>query len=393
MTKIKNVGRLSVPAGGIPLAAAVGEEEEPLSPDVSDEESKMQEMIQPILDSVEDGLVVTGFRNRIVWLNRAAEELLGIKASTALGRPLSRIIRDRAFLEQFQGVSIRRIEGGKKIDLEFAMPGSNPPRVIRARMSRLRNPQGKLAGVVTRLQDVTRERELDRSKCEFISTVAHELRTPLTSLMGYAELLMSPEEFGGFDSEQQREFLSEIYQKGEYLARITNEFLDAGRIDAGRMPPLEKAPCHLEKLLRKVVAHFENHAPRHRFELCLPSSPWGESWCDWERILQVVENILSNAVKYSPDGGWIRISGGWISGDLRVSVADQGIGMTREQVDRVFDAFYRADASDTAVGGLGLGMSIARGIVEAHGGRIWVESEPDRGTKVFFTLPPATAKI
>jgi len=249
--------------------------------------------------------------------------------------------------------------------------------------------------VLATIRDITTEKaaersliEMDRIKSEFISTAAHELNTPLSAIMGYAELMRAPEVFGSFDHLQQQDFLDEIYERGEALSRIIDDLLDISRIESGRPVTLDLQPVDIRDLLARTCDYYRRHNPEHTFELSLPEmTATATQRIDRQRINQVLENLLSNAVKYSPAGSAIRIEGmcgpqGW-----EVRIVDHGIGMTAEQVERVFDKFYRADASNTAVGGLGLGMSIARQIIDEHGGQIQVESRPGEGTRVCFTLP------
>jgi signal transduction histidine kinase len=249
----------------------------------------------------------------------------------------------------------------------------------------VRTAEGRLSGTITLLQDITRERELDQLKDEFISTAAHELRTPLTTVMGYVELLQHKDEYA-FSPEEQREFLELIYQKSEILAKIMDDLLDLSRLRAGHLIVLKKSPEDLVGLIGEAVASYREVTKKHVFVLDLPDSPLRFS-LDAGKIGQVLENLLSNAVKFSPAGGSITVRARCTDGEVQVIVADQGIGMGPEQIERIFEKFYRVDASMTAISGFGLGMHIVRSIVEAHGGRIWVESEPGRGTRVHFTLP------
>jgi PAS domain S-box-containing protein len=243
-------------------------------------------------------------------------------------------------------------------------------------------------------RDITRQKEaenalleMDRMKSDFISTAAHELRTPLATMLGYTELLRESEMFGNFSEERRTEFLDEIYQKGEALSRIVDEMLDVSLIESGHSVALDLQPQVPSELLGKIVRRFELQNPKHRFRLELPGEQPGALRCDLHRITQVLDNLLSNAVKYSPRGGMITLCGQLVDSVYMVSVSDQGIGMTQEQLERVFDKFYRADSSNTAISGLGLGMSIAQQIVELHGGKIWVESTVGEGAKVSFSLP------
>lgn len=227
---------------------------------------------------------------------------------------------------------------------------------------------------------------------EFISTAAHELRTPLCSMLGYSELLLHPEIIGGeLSPERQRDFLEEIHERTEALAGIVDELLDVSRIESGQPIPLSKSPQRLEDILAPKLERYRFHHGSHGFDLVLPEEDLPPVSVDPHKINQALENIVSNAVKFSPGGGQIRVTVKRVDDALQIAVADQGIGMTPEQSAHAFDKFYRADATDTAVQGLGLGMSITRGIIEAHHGRIWLESLSGCGTTVFVSLPLAAA--
>jgi len=235
--------------------------------------------------------------------------------------------------------------------------------------------------------------EMDRMKSEFISTAAHELNTPLSAMLGYAEFLLHPDEFGGFSAEQQRDFIEEIYERGEALTRIVEDLLDVSRIERGEPPPLLLKETDLVEMLRRKVRYFQNSETGHAFRLELPESPARPRLdLDRHRINQVLDNLLINAVKYSPAGREIVVQGEEGPAGWEIRVKDQGIGMNAEQRERIFEKFYRGDVANKAIGGLGLGMSIVKHIVEAHGGTIRIESLEGAGTTVSFTLPAATAK-
>ncbi len=240
--------------------------------------------------------------------------------------------------------------------------------------------------IIVSMADITREREVDRLKNEFISTAAHELRTPLTVIMGYSDLMLEHLEKYEFSIEQKKEFLYNINNKVATLERIVEDLLDVNKIESGRPLLLDKAPTNLAKLLKELIRNHQRETKRHRI-----TTDFDEisllMMLDAGRIIQVLNNLINNAIKYSPDGGDIEIRVTQENDQLEISVADQGLGMTEEQLDRVFDKFYRVDTSNTAIAGLGLGMSIAKNIIEAHGGQIGIESTPSQGTTVRFNLP------
>jgi len=341
------------------------------------ETERAREQMDAIVKSIADALLVTNLQGRIILLNHSAEHVLGAPLSEASGQPVERFVREREF-HQHLAAARESSNPLKSRDLELFNYSRGEVCTFQAYTCRVRSRANDEGAMVTVLQDVTKIRESDRMKSEFISTAAHELRTPLTSVIGFAELLMLQE---SFSVEERREYLALITEKGRALEKIIDELLDLSRIEAGRL-----SFVHLGILVSSFVEQYRRMSPRHEFILELPSQE-PELYFDLAKIGQVLENLLSNAVKYSPGGGVIRVQVVIEQGVCRVAVRDEGIGMLPEQVERVFDKFYRADHSNTAVGGLGLGMAIAKHIVEAHKGRIWVDSLYGRGTTVTFTLP------
>jgi PAS domain S-box-containing protein len=230
-------------------------------------------------------------------------------------------------------------------------------------------------------------RQYDRVKDEFISVAAHELRTPLTAIMGFAEMLNDPETRGVFTPEVMEELLSEIYANSERLSLIIDDLLDLSKISNGFSLSLERKEYALRPIIRKVVERLSRNVRNHAIDVRIDPAVPETVNCDKTRIIQVLENLLSNAVKYSPQGGLIRVEVARGDGGIHVSVTDQGIGMNEVQVSRAFDKFYRANPAEAAIGGLGLGLSIVREIVEAHGGTISIDSGVGTGTTARFILP------
>lgn len=211
---------------------------------------------------------------------------------------------------------------------------------------------------------------------------AKSLRTPLAVIHGYAELLCD----GDFDCERQREFLTIIREKSLALEKIIDDLLDISRIETGRILCLDIGPCNVLQELRKLVGHFQRECGDRRFHVQCPGEEHSLA-VDQAKIVQVLENLLGNAVKFSPAGSDIHLHAEWFDDQLLIGIEDLGVGIAPEQQGRIFDKFYRVDATDTAPPGLGIGLYLTKKIVEAHGGRIWVESDLGRGTKFFFTLP------
>ena len=341
-----------------------------------------RDKIDGILKSVGDGLVVTDIYRRVVLMNRAAEDILGIRLSEMINRPIDLAFRDKTLKDRVKK-ALDKKETGYSFDFELPVEGKERPRFMRARTSVIQDKTGKQTGMVTFMYDVTHEREMDRLKNEFISIAAHELRTPLTSIQGFSEVLLNRDDL---KEEEKKKFLSYINKQSLNLAKIINTMLDISRIESGKGLILDKAPCRVNNLIKETVSYFQTTSPKHQFEVTLPEVS-AELLVDKEKIRQVLENIFSNAVKYSPEGGLIRVTGELSGGYYKTSIEDQGMGMPADEVEKIFDKFYRVDSSNKAVPGIGLGMSIVKTFIEAHGGKIWVESEVGKGTTVSFTIP------
>jgi signal transduction histidine kinase len=229
-------------------------------------------------------------------------------------------------------------------------------------------------------------KKTDRIKSEFISIAAHELRTPVATIMGYTELLSDLNMTDTFNEKQKRDFLSTIYKSSEQLEKIIDDILDVNRIDSGQRIPLHKKPLSIKMVLEKVLDHLSLKSNHNLILKVSPEVPDSLEF-DEHRIEQVIVNLLGNAIKYSPEQSPITIAVEADKHRFSVTVTDQGIGMSNEQKDRIYDKFYRADTSDTAVRGLGLGMSIVKKIIDDHDGTISIDSKLGEGTSICFTLP------
>jgi signal transduction histidine kinase len=228
-------------------------------------------------------------------------------------------------------------------------------------------------------------RELDRMKTELLSTVSHELRTPLGSIKGYATTLLSHE--GKLRRDERREFLEIIDSEADRLRELIENLLEMSRLEAGVLR-IDKEPARLAGIAREVARKVQLATSSHELVVDWPADdPW--VLADQKRIYQVIQNLMSNAVKYSPEGGLITLSASLGPRELTVSISDQGLGMPAAELDRIFERFHRIGGEVARrIGGTGLGLAICQGLIEAHGGRIWAESEGEgQGSTFRFTLP------
>jgi signal transduction histidine kinase len=241
-------------------------------------------------------------------------------------------------------------------------------------------------------REIETYRELDRLKSELLQTVSHELRTPLGAIKGFTTTLMEHDR--RLSREEKREFLEIIDQESDRLRGLIEDLLDMTKIEAGVLL-LDRQAVSVAKLVADAVKAVASHSPEHRFQASVPTDLYVE--VDPRRVRQVLHNLLENAVKYSPDGGTVHVQaargpsrGAGAADVVVIGVHDEGIGIARHDLPKVFDRFHRVDNEvGRKVGGSGLGLAICRGIVEAHAGRIWAESEPSAGSTFSFTLPLA----
>lgn len=239
-----------------------------------------------------------------------------------------------------------------------------------------------------RAEDVIREqnerlRELDRMKSIFVSTAAHELRTPLNSILCFSEILLTKK----MNRERHNRFLKIINEGAHGLAKLIDGLLDVSRIESGRGYTIKKVPVELREVILGSVNSFEAQTDKHDFEVNIPRD-LALVQADKHKISQVMDNLVGNAVKFSPVGGKIMVAAEQVDGEMKISVADNGMGIPKKDLPHIFDRFYRADnASTRTAAGMGLGLAIAKYVVESHGGKIWAESEVGKGSTFCFTLP------
>jgi signal transduction histidine kinase len=319
--------------------------------------------IAAIFRSAADGLLVADARGRIMLANRAAERLLKMNRKGLLARTLAELSPEFARPE-------RRI-------FDFQGPGG---RILEARSAPLPRRKGG-GGTVLLLRDISREREMERLKSEFVATAAHELRTPLTSIQGFAEILLLGKEL---DLDERQELVKIICEQAESLAEIIADLLDISRIEAGQGMSMRKEECDVAEIVGQAVARLSRTGRQVTVDIPLDLPP---VVADRGKLRQVLDNLLSNAGKYSSRESRIAVAARRLPQGTEIVVEDHGIGMTGEQVSRIFERFYRGDGSNAALPGIGLGMSIVWHIVQAHDGQIKVESTPGQGTRVRVVLP------
>ena len=375
------------------------------------ESQAQRQHLEGIISQMVDGVVVTDVHGKIVVVNAAAQNVLGERTEQLLGTQ-SRSLKDgdgRApWAPPSSTLPVPRVLSGEVVLGEsLTVSGGGRDLVFSASAGPVRNEEGEIDGAVIVLRDMTAERETERIKDEFVGTVSHELRTPITTVLGYTDILLRG--LRGDLSPKQTEAMSAVRTAGQRLLALINDLLDMSRLTAGKQTltvvPLDLPPC-----VERAMGSISLLAGSKRIGL-VTGIPDGlpPVLADGELLQRILGNLLSNAIKFTPEGGTVTISavscGGSGSeqfsllapeacdrGAVAVMVTDTGVGIPLEHQARIWDRFQQLDSSARRMfGGTGLGLSITKGLVELHGGRVWVESDgvPGKGSTFGFTLQTA----
>ncbi len=324
-----------------------------------------------ILSNVADGIVAVDRSGRVVAWNAAAEEITGVPAEEAIGgTPLDVLRRE---LRSETGGSNRLVpimRGNEEVWLSLSE-------------TVMRDPTGAVAGRIFAFRDMSAERFAEQMRSDFVSTVSHELRAPLTSIYGFAATLLRKDI--DFSESERATFLGYIASESEQLTRIVDALLSVARLDGGQLD-VELQPTDVRTVLAEALPTNGNVEPNsHSFVLDLADDV-SDVNADPDKLREIVDQLIDNAVKYSPDGGVVRVEARRRTDAVEISVADEGVGIPAARIDRIFDKFFTGGESHP---GTGLGLFIAQGLVAAMGGKIWVNSNEGRGSRFTFELPVA----
>ncbi len=341
-----------------------------------------QAKVTAILDGMMEGVIAVDGHEHIVLMNERARAIFQLGALRGERKPFLEVIRNADLHEVFRASggaapgTVARREVSLTTPVERILQVNAVPLVL----------AGEGPGVVMVLHDVTPLRRLEQVRTEFVANVSHELRTPLTAIQGYLETLLS----GALEEKDHaRRFLEIVLRHTERLGRLLNDLTDLSNIELGKVT-LRKTPTRLDELVESVLAIAGPRAASARVALRaeLPSDlPLVDA--DHDRLAQILINLVDNAVKYTRAGGSVRVSAGETGqGTVEVVVTDTGVGIPPADLPRITERFYRVDKTRSReLGGTGLGLAIVKHLVLAHGGELRIESEPERGTTVRFTLP------
>ncbi len=350
--------------------------------------SQEKRRLDAILEYSADGVLILDSAQRIQVFNRALSRLTGWASQEALGQHHDNVIR-WAHLETNRALS-DAVAGGWPLpsarplyvegDLRRKRGGTVSVGMIYAPLF---GQDRRLVNIIANVRDITRFREADEIKSTFVSVISHELKTPVALIQGYAETLLRKD--ARWDLKTREESLEVILEEADRLHHLIDNLLDASRLEAGKLP-LEKEPVALDALARRVAERFRTQTDAHKINVAF-SDDFPVIEGDPTRLEQVLNNLLSNAIKYS-EGGPIDITGGAVTDRVTVTVTDRGVGIPFEEQPHIFESFYRGSREyQQQTAGAGLGLYLAKAIVEAHDGEIWVESDPGEGAVFSFSLP------
>lgn len=340
-----------------------------------------------IVESMGEGLLVLDGRGKTSLLNPAAEKLLGVQQQAVLGKTALEVARSHEMDDLLHAAA--RQPGGANAEITLVHPRR---RTLAGTAVAMRDAQGAVLGTVLALRDITQIKRLEEMRMEFVLNVSHEIRTPLTAIRGYAETLL---EGGLADGENARKFLEIIHKHSERLGRLLNDLLELSNIE------LERAPLHLRPVacadaVRQGVALLAPQAEAKAIQLvtAVPED-MPAVLADRDRLVQILVNLIDNAVKYTPQGGKVTVAARGIPSEARLvelSVTDTGIGIPEKDLPRLTERFYRVDkARSREMGGTGLGLAIVKHLVAAHNGTLAIDSKPGEGTEVRVAIPAAPA--
>ncbi|WP_455662658.1 cell wall metabolism sensor histidine kinase WalK [Pradoshia sp.] len=333
--------------------------------------------LSSVLTNMTDGVLTTDRRGRVILINDTALSMLKVSRETSLSKPITEVlgIEDIYTFDQLLN---------EKESLILDHSTDKKLLYLRANFSIIQRETGFVNGLIVVLHDITEQEKIDEERREFVANVSHELRTPLTTMRSYLEALA---EGAMHDEELAPRFLNTAQTETERMIRLVNALLQLSKFDSTDYQ-LSTTWVDFGRYFHRVIDRFEMTKSRNvTFKRLIPEESIGVE-IDEDKITQVLDNIISNALKYSPEGGQVTFKLQVIGPNIEVSIRDEGMGIPKENVSRIFERFYRVDkARSRKMGGTGLGLAIAKEMIEAHKGQIWASSEEGKGTTIFFTLP------
>jgi PAS domain S-box-containing protein len=350
--------------------------------------SQEKQRLDALLDSAADGILILSPEHVITRCNPAFAHFLGVSPQMLIGKTHEEVVvlarhGDNMTLEQAEtGGWPLTPSATLYVEGDLDRPGGIPL-PVGITYAPLISEEGGLLNIIASVRDITRFREAEEIKSTFISVISHELKTPVALIKGYVGTLRR--EDASWDREIVEDSLEVIEEEADRLTTLIENLLEASRLQAGGIK-INLSDVDLKKLAQRAAERFLTQTTQHQILVEFPPE-FPVVVGDEERLIQVFSNLISNAIKYSPSGGDIRITGRVRAEQVIVCVIDEGTGVAPEDMPHIFDRFYRSQDATRTTKGAGLGLYLARAVVEAHGGRIWVEQHSGKGARICFSLP------
>jgi K+-sensing histidine kinase KdpD len=347
-----------------------------------------KQRMDALLDSAADGILILSPAHIIERCNPAFARMLGTPVEKIRGATHEDVVR---WAPGVKGPTLEQAEAGGwpltpnatlYVEGDILRP-NGLPLAVGITYASLMSPEGILLNIIATVRDITRFREAEEIKSTFVSIISHELKTPVALIKGYVGTLRRTDAV--WDREIVDDSLAVIEEEADRLTELIENLLDASRLQAGVLK-INLSDVAIDTLAQRIAERFRTQTSRHHIEVSFPTH-FPIILADENRLAQVLSNLLSNAIKYSKDGGIIEISGQVRPEQVIVCVSDQGQGIAPDDLPHVFDRFYRSAEVSRTTKGAGLGLYLSRAIIEAHGGRIWVEPKPGEGAHICFSLP------
>ena len=337
--------------------------------------------LKTIINCLANGVMVTNRNQEVVLHNPALMRLMEISQNIENPIPLTAIIDNKGFI-----TTLKQIQSNEASENEFVSQEINTGKnILRAISAPALGPDNSIVGSVTVLEDITAFKHLDEMKSDFVNMVAHELRSPLVSIRQQNSVLV--EGLAGPLQEKQQDFLEKGMKKIDSLLELINDLLDIAKIEAGKAIQ-HQVPINIGQMISDTVSLMEPRAKEQGITLTYSCHDLKPVMADPKNIEEIFNNLITNAINYSPDGGNVTVSAQGFGEYLEIKVSDTGVGIPPEELPKIFDKFYRVKSPKTRqVMGTGLGLAIVKGVIEAHRGTIDVESVPDKGTTFRILLP------
>ncbi|HRM19007.1 MAG TPA: cell wall metabolism sensor histidine kinase WalK [Trichococcus flocculiformis] len=342
-----------------------------------------RQRLDSVLRHMTDGVLATDRRGKIIIINSRAMDLLSISQDKAIGQSIMKVLK---LGEKFTFRQLLETQD----ELILNIPTDDQDTILRGEFSVIQRESGFISGLVCVLSDIMEQEKVEQERRSFVSNVSHELRTPLTSVKSYTESLID----GAWEDEEiAPEFLKVISTETDRMIRMITDLLNLSRMDQGKQD-LNREFVSINELVAHIIDRFEMVLKSEQYRNkkytierdFTQRTLWVE--IDQDKFIQVIDNIMNNAIKYSPDGGKITCKLMETHNSVVISITDEGLGIPRKDIGHVFDRFYRVDkARARSMGGTGLGLAISKEVVQLHGGKIWVTSVENKGSTFFISLP------